>query len=322
MLTTYPFFTNSTDEISIIQETFQNISILNFKQEININNKIPFLGVLIGTCNIDRFTTSTKKKKKKKKKTINISRCTFYFHSECFFHYKRTIIKTFFFSELNYYFLSNFTNELKNIKQTNYIADTEIKHFINKTEQHKINNTLNHKQSINLYCKNQFHSNYKIDEHILKKLIPKNILPTNPTKKVSFIIYYNKFKTTNLIISNNSPHPPLELLDRTNVVYMLKCPLGDCVSNGNDKYVGLTTTTLSRRLTMHLNDCSSIALQLKKNSIFKSKFRKILVENTTIIAYKINKLRLQILEALHIKIKKLRINRMNFENSDDILKYL
>ena len=39
--------TNSTDEISTIQETFQNNSVLYSTQEININNKIPFLGVLI-----------------------------------------------------------------------------------------------------------------------------------------------------------------------------------------------------------------------------------------------------------------------------------
>ena len=55
--------TNCTDEINITQETFQNNSILNFTQEININNKIPFLGVLIDTSNIDRFITSTYKKK-------------------------------------------------------------------------------------------------------------------------------------------------------------------------------------------------------------------------------------------------------------------
>ena len=41
------FLTNSTGEINIIQETFQNNSILNFSQEININNKIQFLSVLI-----------------------------------------------------------------------------------------------------------------------------------------------------------------------------------------------------------------------------------------------------------------------------------
>ena len=49
--------TNNTDE-----ETIKK-SVLNFTQEININYKIPFLGVLIGTGNIDWFTTSTCKKK-------------------------------------------------------------------------------------------------------------------------------------------------------------------------------------------------------------------------------------------------------------------
>ena len=81
-------------------------------------------------------------------------------------------------------------------------------------------------------------------------------------------------------------------------IYMFKCPLGDCVSKENNTYVGLTTITLSRRLMMHLNDSSSIALHLKTHSIPKSKFQKILVENTTIIARKINKLQLQILETL------------------------
>ena len=45
----------------------------------------------------------------------------------------------------------------------------------------------------------------------------------------------------------------------------------------------------------------SIALHLKTHSIPESKFRKILVKNTTIIANEINKLRLQILEAIDIK---------------------
>ena len=76
------------------------------------------------------------------------------------------------------------------------------------------------------------------------------------------------------------------------------------VTKENNVYVGLTTTTLSRRLTMHLDDSCSIALHLKTHSIPKSKFRKILIENTAIIAHEINKLRLQILEALHIKTKK------------------
>ena len=56
--------------------------------------------------------------------------------------------------------------------------------------------------------------------------------------------------------------------------YMFKYLLGDCISKENSACVGLTATTLSRRLTMHLKDSSSIALHLKNHSIPKSKFRK------------------------------------------------
>ena len=91
-----------------------------------------------------------------------------------------------------------------------------------------------------------------------KNFIHQNFLPTNPTKNVGLIIYYKKFKTSNLIISNNTS-PSTELLDRTNVIYMFKCPLGDCPLGENNAYVDHTTTTVSRRLTMHLNDSSCIA---------------------------------------------------------------
>ena len=53
------------------------------------------------------------------------------------------------------------------------------------------------------------------------------------------------------------------VLQKTNVIYKFKCPLGDCISDNNNIYVGLTSTTLSRRLTMHLSDTSSIAQHLK-----------------------------------------------------------
>ena len=105
------------------------------------------------------------------------------------------------------------------------------------------------------------HYNYKSDEKILKTLIHRNILPTDPNKKIKLIIYY-KFKTTNLVIRNNSC-PSIGVLQKTNVIYEFKCPLGDCISDHNNIYVGLTSTTLSMRLTMHLSDTSSIAQHLK-----------------------------------------------------------
>ena len=146
--------TNSIDEINIIQETFQNNSVINFPQEININNKISFLCVLIDTSNIDRFTTYTYEK------PTNINPCTLNFHSECPFRYKKTIIKTLISSaKLLSSFRTIVVNELKNMKQIltnngfpNFIVETDLYwYFINKTEQHNIHNTLNHKQLINLY---------------------------------------------------------------------------------------------------------------------------------------------------------------------------
>ena len=76
-------------------------------------------------------------------------------------------------------------------------------------------------------------------------------------------LYCNKFKTLNLVIRNNSS-PSIGVLRKTNVIYKFKCPLRDCISDNNNIYVGLTSTTLSRRLTMHLSDTSSIAQHLKK----------------------------------------------------------
>ena len=58
---------------------------------------------------------------------------------------------------------------------------------------------------------------------------------------------------------------------------------------------------------MHLKDSSSLVLHHKTHYILKTKFPKILVENTTIIAHKIYKLWLQILEALHIKTENLEL---------------
>ena len=66
---------------------------------------------------------------------------------------------------------------------------------------------------------------------IMKTLIHKNILPTDPNKK-KLIIYY-KFKTSNLVIRNNSS-PSIGVLQKTNVVYKFKCPQGDCISDNNN----------------------------------------------------------------------------------------
>ena len=103
---------------------------------------------------------------------------------------------------------------------------------------------------------------------------------------------------------------------KTNVIYKFKCPLEDNISDDNNNiYVGLTSTTLSRRLTMHLSDTSSIAQHLKKHSCLTTEIRKILTDNTTILDHQNNQQNLQILEALHIRNIQPKLNRINFETS-------
>ena len=59
---------------------------------------------------------------------------------------------------------------------------------------------------------------------------------------------------------------------------MFKCSLEDYVSNENNTYVGLTTTTLSRRLTVQLNESSSIALHLRSHSSSNPSLKKLLLK--------------------------------------------
>ena len=80
--------------------------------------------------------------------------------------------------------------------------------------------------------------------------------------------------------------------------------------------------TLSRRLTMHLSDTSSIAQHLKKHSCPTAQLRKILTDNTTILEHQNNKQKLQILEALHIRNLQPTLNRINFQTSANVLKCL
>ena len=45
-------------------------------------------------------------------------------------------------------------------------------------------------------------------------------------KKMKLILYYNKFKISNLVIKNNS-FPLIGVLQKNNVIYQFKCLLGD-----------------------------------------------------------------------------------------------
>ena len=136
-------------------------------------------------------------------------------------------------------------------------------------------------------------------------------------KKIKLITYYNKSKTSNLVIKNNSSFSN-GVLQKNNVIYQFKCRLGDCISD-NNIYVGLTSNTLSKRLTMHLSDISSITQHLKNIHAQRQNYENF---SPTILEHQNNKQKLQILEALHIRNMQPTRNRINFQTSANVLKYL
>ena len=48
------------------------------------------------------------------------------------------------------------------------------------------------------------HYSYKIDERAITNIIKRHIKPIKKQKNLKLIIYYSKFKTSNLIVKNNT----------------------------------------------------------------------------------------------------------------------
>ena len=134
------------------------------------------------------------------------------------------------------------------------------------------------------------HYHYKLDEQAIANIIKRHIKPIE--KQMKLIIYNTKFKTSNLIVKNNTNSVKIHL-NQANVVYKFICPFWECLpKNKNNSYIGYTTT-LSCCLTYHLSENSTIKQHLiikhnnYTNQLITSDVRKILTDYTVII-YKNN----------------------------------
>ena len=131
----------------------------------------------------------------------------------------------------------------------------------------------------------------------MKHIIKNNVKCCNPKDSIQFTPYYRSNKITNLIIENNLT-PPTNTLKKTNLISQFSCHEGDYELH-NQTYIGLTTTTLSRRLTMHLSNGGP--KQHTQNFQNINLTCESLVNNTRIIFTNNDPCRLSILEALYIR---------------------
>ncbi len=138
---------------------------------------------------------------------------------------------------------------------------------------------------------------YATDERVLRQIIRDNVQCCNTEDRLDLVIYYKNKKVSNLIMKNNLTQDN-RTLKRTNVIYKFSCPMEDCVLQNNANYIGMTRTTLSRRLTMHLQSGNIKAHMRDEHN--SNLTREMLINNTTIINHYPDFKRLHMSEAILI----------------------
>ena len=161
-------------------------------------------------------------------------------------------------------------------------------------------------QTHKLFYQNSMSPSYKTYEKVLRAIVKKHCKPTVSGEQLKLIIYYRS-PTTRSLLMNNNPTRDKTMLKQSNVIYSYKCPLGDCALRQSCKYIGVTTTSLSRRITMHLQNGGPKTHTERTHD--QRLTRKQLVENTTILDRTQNYRKLQVLEAICIRDHDPTINR-------------
>ena len=151
---------------------------------------------------------------------------------------------------------------------------------------------------------------YKRDELHLKKILKDHVNIKNSRDKLQLMIYYRSRKTRDLIMKNNLT-PKVRGLAQTNMIYDFQCTIGEGAhqKRSDVTYSGLTTCTLSRRLTYHLQNgaIKSHAITVHGRKITREE----IVAMTKPRSYQNDYRRLEILEALIIHFEDPVINRQD-----------
>ena len=136
------------------------------------------------------------------------------------------------------------------------------------------------------------------ETEVIKKIVERGVEVLEPFERLSLRIFCRPRSTASLIMRNNTTAGK-SLAETTNVVYKFKCSVGAC-QHRDSTYIGLTTSTLRRRMQAHRNNGGI------NNHYTQFHDRKPLLvellENTTIIHRETQKHRLQIAEAVSISL--------------------
>lgn len=271
---------------------------LGFTTELNVNHKLPFLDLMVHAKE-SHFETDVYVK------PTNLGRCM-NAEGDCTDSYKHGVIRSYVRRALKHCSTWQLvTRELERVKQmlvnngySNCDFDDISRDMLDKYMTSDTTADVAHKPSnnIDIYYRNTLTPAWKKDEKAIRDIITKGVTPVNSDHHIRLKIYYKTPRTSSLVIRNS--HQNTTTLQQTNVVYRFKCSTGDCATR-NIYYIGHTTTTLSRRLTMHLQDGGPKTHMRDYHG--KQLTRDLLTSNTTILARQHDKRRLTVKETIFIR---------------------
>ena len=247
----------------------------------------------------DHFNTSVYTK------PTNVGRCL-NANGECSETYKRSVVISYVRRALTHnQEWVEVDRELNRIRQllTNNgyngnVIEEIISHQLNKFMSPEAKEK-NDEKILRIYHRMTYGTNHDQEEEVLKKIIQRGVEVLEPFERLTLRVFCRPRTTASLIMRNNtSGEKPMA--EVTNVVYQFKCPVGACQYR-NTTYIGLTTTTLRRRMQAHRNN-GGINSHYTASHDRKPLLTELL-ENTTIVHREPLRYRLNIAEAVHIAVK-------------------
>ena len=306
---------DNENQLINLKNIFIQESKMNFTHEIGINNKLPYLDVLLDNSQRDKFLRSVYTKPTKMDECIN-------FDCDAPDRYKIGVIKTL----LNRaHKICNtdeaLQNEIQRIKKLlvnnsfpNRLIDKITQEFKNKINSSSTttrpddheelqsdpttsDNNTQVSPPIEIFYQNQYHKLYKADEAALRKILKQHVFQINV--KIKLCIYYKNKNIKDTVIKNNLSNSSVPHADKSHLVYEFTCPERECQSL-NQSYIGLTSCTIRERFINHRNKGSIFAHYFKKHGGQKPDIDR-MVAATKVLYHCENRNNLHIFEALFIR---------------------
>ncbi|XP_045104384.1 uncharacterized protein LOC123499916 [Portunus trituberculatus] len=287
-------------ELQNLRQRFINATGLNFTYEESSNGRLPFLDILVTASNYGFKTTVFTKPTNQGLCLNGDSECPKrYLTSTISAYVRRALTHCSTWAETHQE-LERVTQVLVNNGYSNTHVSQTIKNYLDRW--HNQQDTPREEEKIKLYYRGYMSTDYRTEEKVMKDIIYKNVAPTDENTRITLTIYYKSRKTSQLLLRNR-PADYKTPLQEDHVIYQHTCNSKEC---GPCSYIGMTRTTLSRRLTCHL---SSGAIKQHYNGRNHNQITlQNLVDNTVIIDRENDPRRLFFLEAIYINIMQPSIN--------------